>query len=363
MLGTLKKLKSNERDPNEQLYNTIHAKVTKKTHNRKSPKKGDLDKCIEFFKRGADPNVLSELEKSLIEQEEYQKYYKYYIENFLPALKDKVMKSEELAVPTVFNNEAEQSQRPQTRRGKILGIILNTISRSNYQIDLRNSRIDGQDEAGTPKFSDDLKPPVPSKKNSPSPLSRSVSSVSSSVGGNDNLQKEEIEQPEQDPEENPKKQENKNSGSQAYQVKEESTKVPLQHVIVAKEEPKISVSAIPGTNKNTRDSMKPENKKNGKNVIAIAQKSSANENNSEDTLPEKQPNNRNFCIALSTGCAFSAIGCLITGVVTLEMVGTGLLVMSIVFAIVAAVTRYLLPPSSKLTPTDLSPLIDDSKQR
>ncbi|NUX01134.1 hypothetical protein GO685_01165 [Wolbachia endosymbiont of Madathamugadia hiepei] len=82
----------------------------------------------------------------------------------------------------------------------------------------------------------------------------------------------------------------------------------------------------------------------------------------ENSEPTKQPNNRNFRIALATGCALSAIGCLIAGVVTLEMVGAGLLVMSVVLA-VAAVTRYLTLPSSELTSTDLSPLIDDGKQR
>jgi hypothetical protein len=91
-------------------------------------------------------------------------------------------------------------------------------------------------------------------------------------------------------------------------------------------------------------------------------KEEQNMQENENSEPTKQPNNRNFRVALATGCALSAIGCLIAGVVTLGMVGAGLLVMSVVLA-VAAVTRYLTPPSSELTSTDLRPLIDDGKQR
>lgn len=100
-----------------------------------------------MFKEGASPEVLTELEKSLREQlekspekqEEYQKHYKYYIENFLPALKDEVIKSEELAVPTVFNNEREQSQRPQTIRGKIVKTILDITNRSSSVSSIPNA--------------------------------------------------------------------------------------------------------------------------------------------------------------------------------------------------------------------------------
>ncbi|WP_343289270.1 hypothetical protein [Wolbachia endosymbiont of Encarsia formosa] len=49
-----------------------------------------------MFNNGADPNVLIQLEKLLREQE---KYYNYYTEKFLPALKTKVIESEELMKP------------------------------------------------------------------------------------------------------------------------------------------------------------------------------------------------------------------------------------------------------------------------
>ena len=82
-----------------------------------------------MFNKGADPNVLIQLEKLLREQEEYQKYYNYYTEKFLPALEKEVMGSE-VGLP-VFKNEIEQSQGSPTRREKILGIISRIINKSS----------------------------------------------------------------------------------------------------------------------------------------------------------------------------------------------------------------------------------------
>ncbi|MEC4735342.1 MAG: hypothetical protein O7161_05475 [Wolbachia endosymbiont of Halictus tumulorum] len=50
----------------KELHGIIHKKVTKKRHNHENLKKGDgtIAKCIELFNKGADPNVLIELEKS-----------------------------------------------------------------------------------------------------------------------------------------------------------------------------------------------------------------------------------------------------------------------------------------------------------
>ncbi|WP_108784137.1 DUF350 domain-containing protein [Wolbachia endosymbiont of Bemisia tabaci] len=115
----------------EELYEIIHKKVTKKKHNNENLKKGDgtITKCIGLFNKGADPKVLIKLEKLLREQEEYQKYYNYYTEKFLPALEKEVMGSE-VGLP-VFKNEIEQSQGSPTRRGKILGIISRIINKSS----------------------------------------------------------------------------------------------------------------------------------------------------------------------------------------------------------------------------------------
>ena len=143
MLSTSKKTQSNEVDINQKLYDTIYKKVTKKTHSNQSPKKdgdGTIKKCIELFNKGADPNVLIELEKSLRKQEEY---YKYYIDNFLPALKTKVIESEGLMKPSVLNNEEKSSQRSPTIKGKILKIISEITKKSNNK-DHSSSTIQNQ---------------------------------------------------------------------------------------------------------------------------------------------------------------------------------------------------------------------------
>ncbi|WP_353280866.1 DUF350 domain-containing protein [Wolbachia endosymbiont (group B) of Cyclophora punctaria] len=128
MLSRFAKHQKSKEDINQQLYNAIYKKVTKKTHNNESPKKGDgtIAKCIELFNKGAAPNVLIELEKSLRKQE---KYYNYYTEKFLPELEKEVMGSE-VGLP-VFKNEIEQSQGSPTRRGKILGIISRITNKSS----------------------------------------------------------------------------------------------------------------------------------------------------------------------------------------------------------------------------------------
>lgn len=146
MLSTSKKTQSNEVDINQKLYDTIYKKVTKKTHSNQSTKKdgdGTIKKCIELFNNGADPNVLIQLEKLLREQEEYQKYYNYYTEKFLPALKKKVIESGELMKPSVLNNEEKSSQRSPTIKGKTLKIISEITKKSNNK-DHSSSTIQNQ---------------------------------------------------------------------------------------------------------------------------------------------------------------------------------------------------------------------------
>ncbi|WP_264375038.1 MULTISPECIES: DUF350 domain-containing protein [unclassified Wolbachia] len=127
MLSRFAKHQKSE-DINQQLYNSIYKKVTKKTHNHENLKKGDgtIAKCIELFNKAADPNILIKLEKLLREQE---KYYNYYTEKFLPELEKEVMGSE-VGLP-VFKNEIEQSQGSPTRRGKTLKIISEITKKSN----------------------------------------------------------------------------------------------------------------------------------------------------------------------------------------------------------------------------------------
>ncbi|MFP3033476.1 MAG: hypothetical protein ACEY3M_21055, partial [Wolbachia sp.] len=206
MLSPLKKSQKDKEDINQQLHNTIYKKVTKENHKHGSPQKGDgtIKKCIEFFKKEADPNVLSELEKSLSKQikleklpekkEEYQKHYKYYIEDFLPALKTGVMELE--VRPPVFNNEIEQSQGLKTQRGKILEIISGIIKRSSNkdhfsstiqnQNDRENSQISSIERSNDNETDSGINSPGLASSSRRS----SVSSILSSAGENNNLQKE-----------------------------------------------------------------------------------------------------------------------------------------------------------------------------
>ncbi len=69
----------------EQLYCIIERKVKKEEHKREKPRSRDgaLKKCERLFEEGASPEVLTKLEESLREQE---KYYRYYVQCFLPVL-------------------------------------------------------------------------------------------------------------------------------------------------------------------------------------------------------------------------------------------------------------------------------------
>lgn len=125
----------------KELHEIIHKKVTKK-HTYTSPQEGDgtIKRCIELLNKGADPNVLIELKKSLRKQE---KYYNYYIEKFLPALEKEVIESERLMKSSVLNNEEKSSQRSPTIKGKTLKIISEITKKSNNK-DHSSSTIQNQ---------------------------------------------------------------------------------------------------------------------------------------------------------------------------------------------------------------------------
>ncbi|WP_265016009.1 MULTISPECIES: hypothetical protein [unclassified Wolbachia] len=381
---------SSKKDINQQLHDTIYKKVTKKTHNHKSPKKngdGTIKKCIELFKQGADPKVLIRLEKSLKEQEES---YNYYTKKFLPVLETEVMKLEvELSVS---NNEREQLQRSPTRRGKILEIISGIIKRSSN----KDSKIEEQPinsikkeipVSSTGMTENNVESPTkeevcasssdsgvssrkPSEESLESPISSrrsSMSSILSSAGENNDPQKEDTGnqmQPEQAAPEEPQVQESVNSDGQANpdQVKEELSQVSLQRVTEARgEESKIPVSRTGMTDDDhTKDPVKSEEKKDKKNTITTVQKLPVNEKKGED-IPLKQPNNRNLHVALVAGCALSTIGCIVAGAMTSGLVGAGLLAMAAVFAIAAVAELHSNFLSSKLTSINVSPLVDDKE--
>ncbi|WP_265031594.1 hypothetical protein [Wolbachia endosymbiont (group A) of Tiphia femorata] len=381
---------SSKKDINQQLHDTIYKKVTKKTHNHKSPKKngdGTIKKCIELFKQGADPKVLIRLEKSLKEQEES---YNYYTKKFLPVLETEVMKLEvELSVS---NNEREQLQRSPTRRGKILEIISGIIKRSSN----KDSKIEEQPinsikkeipVSSTGMTENNVESPTkeevcasssdsgvssrkPSEESLESQISSrrsSMSSILSSAGENNDPQKEDTGnqmQPEQAAPEEPQVQESVNSDGQANpdQVKEELSQVSLQRVTEARgEESKIPVSRTGMTDDDhTKDPVKSEEKKDKKNTITTVQKLPVNEKKGED-IPLKQPNNRNLHVALVAGCALSTIGCIVAGAMTSGLVGAGLLAMAAVFAIAAVAELHSNFLSSKLTSINVSPLVDDKE--
>ncbi len=370
------------------LCGAIYNKATRKNHKGKT-----LTKYRELFEQGTSPEVLTKLEKSLREQieleespeekKEHQRHYKYYIKTFLPPLLQEITQSKELEPEKIeqvlritsgivkqsseeecrsllleLQKEIIKSKRSTTskelmaKKTEIEATVMRLIASDaiskivgeNHPNNIiqnqgpENLEINDEEELEKPietlELSGDpgsrASSPVPSEKSPPSPVSRSVSPTLNHAKKDAGPQKKETKQPKQPAKEEPKKQENKISGDQAD---------PISNGNPQKED----------ENQMQPPKQNPEEKP----------KKQENENSE----PTKQPNNRNFRIALATGCALSAIGCLIAGVVTLGMVGAGLLVMSVVLAIAAAVTRYLTPPSSELTSTNLSPLIDDGKQR
>ncbi|WP_338406536.1 MULTISPECIES: ankyrin repeat domain-containing protein [unclassified Wolbachia] len=89
-----------ERDrKDEQLYGIIERKVKKEEHKREKPRSrdGTLKKCKRLFKEGASPEVLTKLEESLREQE---KYYRYYVQCFLPVLDEAIERSKKISNET-----------------------------------------------------------------------------------------------------------------------------------------------------------------------------------------------------------------------------------------------------------------------
>lgn len=75
MPGTVKKSKSNEKDINQQLYNTIYTKVT--AENYQENQDDTSKECKRLFKQGANPKTLAELEEILRERQDEQAIAKH----------------------------------------------------------------------------------------------------------------------------------------------------------------------------------------------------------------------------------------------------------------------------------------------
>ncbi|QOD38582.1 hypothetical protein [Candidatus Wolbachia massiliensis] len=357
---------SNEKD--RELCRAIFNKITKKKHNHESPQKNKdrtLTKCIGSFNEGANPDVLSKLEEFLSEKikleelpkkEEYQKYYKYYIENFLPVLKVAIMESKALAELPVFNKEIEQSQGPKTRKGEIVGIILGITNKIGSQdhpsstIENQNGRRNSQasnHSVETPELSDSnnldsgISSLVPNEENLKSSVSSrrgSVSSTSSSAEKNSDSQEETGDQ------------------MQPVQIVEEEPQVSSQCLRSREKEnmdPNDQVTQVTGSQTNT---IQTEEKKEG--VVPKKQSVPDNNNNNKNVPPEKQPNNRNLHSALVAGCTVLAIGCIVAGAMTAS---AGLFAMAAVFAMAAAAELHSNFLSSELTSINVSPLVDDKQ--
>ncbi|MDM8335462.1 hypothetical protein [Wolbachia pipientis] len=399
-------------DINLSLYKTIYTKVIKEKHKRENPTQDrSLKKSIELLIEGADPNILSVLEKSLSKQiesakspkskEKYQKYYNYYIENFLSALKTEIIKSEELAVPSIINKKIKQPQKLQTIRVKILEIILWITNKSrdkNYssstiqnQSNHENGQIDRQDNVNTPKLSSysnsvvslpglsykSLESLVNSKSSSATSIAsissnESLESALSSIEGDNDPQIDNEEKPRL---EHPTKTRTKGPSQQRLPFKWIKDRVQSEQTLL--EEPQAQKSgnlvgqADPGQVEEElklngeefkpvlpgEEGLKSEKEGDRKNATITVQKSPVNRNNSEGTSPKKQPNNRGLCKALSTGCTGLAVGYLVARVISFWVIGAVLFGMAAMFAIAAVVTLCLTPPSSELSSTNSSPLI------
>ncbi len=350
-----------------------------------------IAKHLEISNLGTSPEALAKLKKSVGEGKEH---YNNYTQHFLPALLREIKKSRELKlekIKEIGRIISEITSKSSNKYSKIEEQPINSIkeeipvsstgmTENNVESLMTQDQTQQKLESLTKEevcVSDSDSGINSSGLASSSRRSsltlvtstsseESVNSIPSVAEENNNLQKENENQvqPEQAAPEEPKIQENENSGGQANpdQVKEELSQVSLQQVIEARgEESKIPVSRTGMTDDDhTKDPVKSEEKKDKKNTITTVQKLPVNEKKGED-IPLKQPNNRNLHVALVAGCALSTIGCIVAGAMTSGLVGAGLLAMAAVFAIAAVAELHSNFLSSKLTSINVEPLVDDKK--
>ncbi|QUI60823.1 DUF350 domain-containing protein [Wolbachia endosymbiont of Spodoptera picta] len=409
MLSRFAKHQKSKEDINQQLYNAIYKKVTKKTHNNESPKKGDgtIAKCIELFNKGAAPNVLIELEKSLRKQE---KYYNYYTEKFLPELEKEVMGSE-VGLP-VFKNEIEQSQGSPTRRGKILGIIsriTNKSSDKNHSSSVIQNQKDRQGNAMELFNKQSLSGEVEIPKNSGiNPLEKD--SLAKGVSGkgtpgiynplrssgcygvlttptSEQLQaRGPVEVPSGANTSKLSSSSDLDSGINSSSLASSSRRNSLTSVTSISSEESVHLKLNPAEEDN---SLQLEDE--GKTKLAHPNKTrpkgpsgrispskhykkteegphcviSVTGSKVKDTMQsnnyKNSSKNKNLHVALVTSSALLAIGCIVAGAMTSGLVGAGLFVVAAVFATAAAAEFCSNILSSKLTSISVSPLVDNKE--
>lgn len=384
---------SSKKDINQQLRDTIYKKVTKKTHSNQSPKKngdGTIAKCIELFNKGADPNVLIQLEKSLREQEKYQKYYNYYTEKFLPALEVEITNSKKLTT----------AKRTEIEKIIMELITLDVVSKSSSVSSIPSAvkeNIEDQMQLGHIEEQNNIQETplnIAEKKSGDNKIlsnlgiteeilekdSKVVEEIKehkqTSELSNDNDSDSRIDSPRKSEESlelpvrssissteedsNPQKAETENKVLLEQTTEKKPAQVSYQCVtLVSKKKENMDPSGQ-ATQRTGSQPVKSEEQKDKKNTITTMQKPPVNEKKGEDT-PLKQPNNRNLHVALVAGCALSTIGCIVAGAMTSGLVGAGLLAMAAVFAIAAVAELHSNFLSSKLTSINVEPLVDDKK--
>ncbi|WP_395463450.1 hypothetical protein [Wolbachia endosymbiont of Cantharis cryptica] len=397
MTGTLKK--------SESMCDIIFEAVTKKRETVQKTAK----KCKQLFKQGASPEVLTQLEETLKARQDEQTLakhinpskqenspktsyelkeslkkqredYKYYIQDFLPALLKEIIYSKKLDEEKALNivriilgiigkssdknhllaelkNEINQPARLNlTKRMKIEKIIMESITSdavhnsSNY--DALVPLVDGL-QALTAKNMNTLEPGTNAyglsngggSDSGMSSCELSATSTSSEKSLNSILNPAE--------EDNDPQKEDTGNQMQPEQTAEEEPQVSSQCVTLGSRE-KESMDPNSQTTQMTGSQAKDSMQSKEKEEKAVSSKQEA----SKDILSKKQPNNRGLYKGFTVGCTLLAVGCVVAGAMTS---GLGLFAMAVVFAIAAAVTWHL-TPSSELTSTNSSPLVD-SKQR
>lgn len=393
---------NSKKDINQQLRDTIYKKVTAENYQENQDETSK--ECKRLFKQGANPKTLAELEEILRERqdeqaiakhlelskpgtspealaklkksvEEGREHYNNYTQHFLPALKAEIMQSKKLT--TTKKTEIEKiimELKISDDLSKISGkdhpssTIQNQNDRGNSQntsLSVETSKLSS--DSGSDSGVSSREPSEENLELSVNSRRSSVNSIPSVAEENNNLQKENENQmqPEQVAPEEPKMQENENSGGQAdpNQVKNEVSPGVIQVADIGIQREKNtdpSGQAAQMIGSQVKNPMQPKEKKDRKKATTTVQKLPVNEKKGEDTSL-KQPNNRNLHVALIAGCALSTIGCIVAGAMTSGLVGAGLLAMAAVFAIAAVAELHSNFLSSKLTSINVSPLVDDKE--
>lgn len=347
----------------ERMYDIIFEAVTKK----REAVQETTRTCKQFFKQGADPQVLIRLEEVLRERQDEQAVrkhlesskpgaspealaklkklakkkredYKYYIKDFLPQLKKEITQSKKL----------DPTKRVEIEKIIMELITLDAVSKNDNK-DHSDSTMQNQNTtagavevpsgANTSKLSSgsDLDSGIESPRTNEESLESPVSSRRSSLILVTSTSSEEslnstLNSVEED------------NGLQP----EDEGEIKLAHLTKTRAKGP-SGRRSPSKHHEKKDPMQPEEKEEK----AVSSKQEA----SKDILSKKQSNDRNLHVALAAGCALLAVGCLVAAAIAKSGI---LCVIGAVFAI-EAITTWYLTPSSELTSTNLSRPVDDKE--